>query len=264
MSDISYIVVNGVQYPVVDGTTVNINGTSYTIQDLLALAESPTEQPVITEPEHTTEHVVIEDIPDAPYYIVVDGVRYPLADGATVRINGTSYTADGLIALAEEQQQQQDQQPIIIIPEPTQEPVVIDSFSDVSFVVVNGTKYAIDDLQATTDLQTLSDSIAEQYSDTKTYSVGDFCIKDGALYTCSTAIVVPEEWDEEHWISAVLSQCISERQSYNWGNGIAYDVSTNTISVDVVDDAIEDETRPISSNGVWKELGNVAVLLGTI
>lgn len=198
MSDISYIVVNGVQYPVEDGTTVNINGTSYTIEELMSLAESPSEQPVI--------------IPQ----------------------------------------------------EPTEDPVVTEESSDVSFVVVNGTRYAIDDLQATTDLRALSDAIAEQYDETETYNLGDFCFKDGTLYTCTTAITVPEEWNEDHWASTILSQNIAESQSYNWGSGIAYDIPTNTVSVDVVDDAIEDETRPISSNGVWKELGNVAVLLGTI
>lgn len=53
-------------------------------------------------------------------------------------------------------------------------------------------------------------------------------------------------------------------RSYNWGEGLAYDIASNTVSVDTVDDAIEGELRPITSNGVHKEIGNIAIVLGTI
>lgn len=53
-------------------------------------------------------------------------------------------------------------------------------------------------------------------------------------------------------------------RAYVWGEGLAYDIASNTVSVDTVDDAVEGETRPITSNGVHKEIGNIAILLGTI
>lgn len=53
-------------------------------------------------------------------------------------------------------------------------------------------------------------------------------------------------------------------RDYVWGNGLSYDIATNTVSVDTVDDAIQGESKPITSNGVYKEIGNIAVLLGTI
>ncbi len=53
-------------------------------------------------------------------------------------------------------------------------------------------------------------------------------------------------------------------RAYVWGNGLSYDIATNTVSVDTVDDAIQGESKPITSNGVYKEIGNIAVLLGTI
>ena len=56
---------------------------------------------------------------------------------------------------------------------------------------------------------------------------------------------------------------IPEHQ-YNFGNGLAYNSQSNTVSVDVVDDAIDGETRPITSNGVYKEIGNISVMLSTI
>lgn len=53
-------------------------------------------------------------------------------------------------------------------------------------------------------------------------------------------------------------------RSYVWGDGLTYDIASNTVSVDTVDDAIEGESRPITSNGVHKEIGNIAIILGTI
>lgn len=51
---------------------------------------------------------------------------------------------------------------------------------------------------------------------------------------------------------------------YNIGNGLLLDSETNTLSVDVANDAEEDNTRPISSAAVYTELGNIDALLQTI
>ena len=37
------------------------------------------------------------------------------------------------------------------------------------------------------------------YSNTKTYALNDFCIHDGGVYKCTTAISVAEEWNATHW-----------------------------------------------------------------
>ena len=51
---------------------------------------------------------------------------------------------------------------------------------------------------------------------------------------------------------------------YNIGNGLKLDPESNTLSVDVANDAEEDNTRPISSAAVYTELGNIDALLQTI
>lgn len=51
---------------------------------------------------------------------------------------------------------------------------------------------------------------------------------------------------------------------YNIGSGLLLDPETNTLSVDVANDAEEDNTRPISSAAVYTELGNIDALLQTI
>jgi hypothetical protein len=52
--------------------------------------------------------------------------------------------------------------------------------------------------------------------------------------------------------------------SYNIGNGLKLDESTNTISVDVANKAEQDNTKPISSSAVNTIVGNINVLLETI
>lgn len=137
-------------------------------------------------------------------YIVVNGVRYPVEDGMNVNINGQIYTIDELLALAQpiqtNNQPQEEQQPN------TQEPITNTDYPDVSYIVLNGDRYSIDDLQATTDLRKLQACVANQYSNTATYSIGDYCLYDGVLYKCIANIDTPEEWDAEHWETVLLTE----------------------------------------------------------
>lgn len=137
-------------------------------------------------------------------YIVVNGVRYPVEDGMNVNINGQIYTIDELLALAQpiqaDNQPQEEQQPN------TQEPITNTEYPDVSYIVLNGDRYSIDDLQATTDLRKLQACVANQYSNTATYSIGDYCLYDGLLYKCIADIDTPEEWDAGHWETVLLTE----------------------------------------------------------
>lgn len=44
-----------------------------------------------------------------------------------------------------------------------------------------------------------SENIAAEYSASATYAVGDYCIYDGQLYRCTTAITTAEAWTAAHW-----------------------------------------------------------------
>lgn len=48
------------------------------------------------------------------------------------------------------------------------------------------------------------------------------------------------------------------------GNGLTYNTATNTLSVDAADDAIKDNTKPITSAAVYNTIGNINALLATI
>ena len=45
----------------------------------------------------------------------------------------------------------------------------------------------------------IKDMIADPYGTGNTYAVGEYCIYEGQLYRCTTAIMVPETWTPAHW-----------------------------------------------------------------
>lgn len=46
--------------------------------------------------------------------------------------------------------------------------------------------------------------IADEYDNTATYAVGDYCIHSGVLYKCSTAISAAEAWTAAHWTATTV------------------------------------------------------------
>ena len=48
-------------------------------------------------------------------------------------------------------------------------------------------------------------SLADDYSSSSTYAVGDRVRKDGQLYSCTTAIGTAEEWTAAHWTAVTVS-----------------------------------------------------------
>lgn len=53
-------------------------------------------------------------------------------------------------------------------------------------------------------------------------------------------------------------------KDYVIGDGLKLDELTNTLSVDTTNNAEEDNTKPITSAGVYTQLGNINVLLSKI
>ena len=51
---------------------------------------------------------------------------------------------------------------------------------------------------------------------------------------------------------------------YQIGNGLLLDAKTNTLAVDTADAVERDNTKPITSAGVYLEIGNINALLATI
>lgn len=61
-------------------------------------------------------------------------------------------------------------------------------------------------------------AIADPYDSASTYTEGSFCVQDGKVYECTSAISTPEVWNAAHWQRikvmdkiAELTQVIRER-----------------------------------------------------
>lgn len=53
-------------------------------------------------------------------------------------------------------------------------------------------------------------------------------------------------------------------EQYRFGDGLKYDPTTRTVSVDTADAVTAGDTRPVTSAAVQVEIGNIEVLLHTI
>ena len=57
-----------------------------------------------------------------------------------------------------------------------------------------------------------TDMIADPYSSSATYSVGDYCSHEGKLYRCTTAISTAEDWTAAHWTETTVEQEVEAGQ----------------------------------------------------
>ena len=65
-----------------------------------------------------------------------------------------------------------------------------------------------DEIKASSDkVDLILGNLASEYSTSKTYAVGDYCIYDSKLYKCTTAIATSEAWTPSHW---TVTDCGSE------------------------------------------------------
>lgn len=106
---------------------------------------------------------------------------------------------------------------------------------------VNGQQPAINDTNLNaleSDIQTFGNNILEeannnvitkfgydQYSNTSTYNVGDFCIYNNTLYVCTTAIATPEDFSAAKWAVTSIAKLINKAQTQTQLDNISF--STN-------------------------------------
>lgn len=86
-------------------------------------------------------------------------------------------------------------------------------------------------------------SLAAAYDSTAAYAVGDYCIYEGQLYRCTTAITTAEAWTAGHWTAAVLTDDIA--------SGLSAEASTRSTN----DNALAAD--------IAKALGDLAAVYST-
>lgn len=99
----------------------------------------------------------------------------------------------------------------------------------------------------------VADDLAAEYSASATYAIGDYCVKDGQLYRCTTAITTAEAWTSGHWTAVSLGADVSDLKS-------ALDEQENLLYINVTDNLPTPENGWIRySNG--EKVGSSATLL---
>lgn len=59
----------------------------------------------------------------------------------------------------------------------------------------------------------LESSIADEFSSSSTYAVGDYVIYEGQLYQCTTAVTTAGSWNSSNWTQAVLGNDVNDLKS---------------------------------------------------
>lgn len=61
---------------------------------------------------------------------------------------------------------------------------------------------------------TIRDSIAAEYSETSTYTVGQFVYHESEIYQCTAAVTTPGPWSPAHWSRRTLDDLFAESPDY--------------------------------------------------
>lgn len=90
----------------------------------------------------------------------------------------------------------------------------------------------------------------DEYDNTSTYEVGDYCIYNNKLYVCNTAIATAEEFNSAHWTETSVDGII---------NGVKNNIETIQNSLDVTNGSGNANSSYISAteNNHWEKTGHV-------
>lgn len=92
----------------------------------------------------------------------------------------------------------------------------------------------------------LPNLVSDLYDNTKTYVVGDYCIKDNSLYKCIVDITEAEEFNEEKWqvtnIDEIISNAIFMKEPIE-DNSVIPDSSTKYIMESDLNNVVSDITQ---------------------
>lgn len=111
----------------------------------------------------------------------------------------------------------------------------------------------------------VSKIVADEYDNTSTYAVGDYCVYEGTLYVCNTAISTAEEWNATHWTATNVTDEIPSAYTSNPAmDGTASPGSSSSWARgDHVHQADTNKQDKITANGILKGNGSGGVSAAT-
>lgn len=90
-----------------------------------------------------------------------------------------------------------------------------------------------------------SNQLADAYSSSATYAVGNLCIYDNTLYKCTTAIETAEAWNAAHWTATTLDEVMVKYA----------DVVNNLVSTTAGKVLDARQGKVLSDKMVWTNIG---------
>ena len=123
-----------------------------------------------------------------------------------------------------------------------------------------------EDVFANTESEIKNTLGTDEYDNTSTYSVGDYCIYNNTLYQCTTEISVAENFNDNHWQQKQILTELTEIQE-------KIDLITNVITIGLTSDTTTTSTaayqnidvnltKQIEKNGDKLTLNNGKVVIG--
>lgn len=97
------------------------------------------------------------------------------------------------------------------------------------FVAIDNTTTGTHKFDATKLGAGVEANLAPTYSSAATYALGDFCIYDGVMYKCTTAITSPENWTASHWTQTSAGVALADKVDKVSGKGLSENDFTNAL-----------------------------------
>lgn len=96
----------------------------------------------------------------------------------------------------------------------------------------------------------IGQNIANTYSSSASYAIGQYCLYDNNLYKCITTISTPEAWNSSHWIQVTVGEGLYEKVDKISGKGLSTNDFTNAYKTKL--DGIEDGAE-VNVQANWTE-----------
>lgn len=118
------------------------------------------------------------------------------------------------------------------------------------FVVIDSELQGTRKFDATKIGDIVGANIASNYNPSASYAVGQFCLYDGDLYQCSTAISSGESWNPYHWTQITVGVALYNKVDKVTGKGLSENDFTNALKIKL--DGIADNAE-VNVQANWNE-----------
>lgn len=104
----------------------------------------------------------------------------------------------------------------------------INSLQDGDYVVIDNESTGTHKFKALDISANLAGNIANTYSSSASYAVGQYCLYNNNLYRCTTTISTPEAWNGAHWVQVTVGEGLYDKVDKVSGKGLSTNDFTNT------------------------------------